>query len=212
MSGSQIEAPISAGNRRFLRYWAVNVSIVYAGGWSWIPGFPYKEEEKSRLAAIAASVPGAAVTVWLAAATIFFFLVLIVLVVGVMVPLITLLWPDPANMSATGFVSILALLMLVSIGWVMPLSIALGGAVADYLAGDPPPPDLPGDAALCAKIHHQFWRLCAIIATIFIPGFLIFLSFDINPGVLLIFTRILTAASILLGLISHLQARRAKGG
>jgi hypothetical protein len=211
MNDSRIEIPISAQNRRFLRYWAVNMSIARAAGWAWIPGFSYDAEETERLDAIAGTVSRNAVLIWLMATTIFLILFVLAAILGVMIPLITTLWPDPSKMSGLGFGSIMGLLLLVSIGGFMPLSIGLAGGVADRLAGGSPPPDQPGDAELSAKIRRQFWRLCAILATFLIPGFLIFLTFDIDPGWLLVFIRITAVFSIVLGVVSHFMSRRSAG-
>jgi hypothetical protein len=201
--------PLSPFGRRFLRYWSLNVVLARSSGYRYLLGFPYTETEQRRIDTIGRSIPNSAVLVWLSAAVAIFIALALAGVVGIMVPALTLLWPDPAKMPGLGFASVMALIMILALGFGMPIAIAFGGAVADRLADVTPPEWAPGDAALYAKIRSQFLRLAAIFSIAFIPGLLIYISLGIDAEWIGTVLHAATGAIALFGLLCHAASRRA---
>ena len=195
---------------RFLRYWSLNVVLAKSSGYRYLLGFPYNEAEQRRIETIGGSIPGRAVIIWLSAAVVIFIALALAGVIGLMVPALTLLWPDPAKMPGLGFASVMALIMILALGFGMPISIALGGAVADRLADVAAPAWEPGDAALYAKIRSQFLRLAAIFSIAFIPGLLIYISLGVDAEWIGTVLHAATGAIALFGLLCHAASRRSR--
>jgi hypothetical protein len=154
---------LSVGRYRFLRYWSVNVWLAQRGGWSF-PGFAYTEADVTRLKALADAASGTAVMVWLAA-TVVIYIALAAGLVTAAFSALSVLVPNPADVPAAGFFGglILAVAGMLVLG--LPLSITLGGWIADKLAGAPPPQS-PGDLALASKVGEQFLRMGLIVGVL----------------------------------------------
>lgn len=155
--------PLPAGKFRFLRYWSVNIWLAQSTGWSF-PGFSYTDDETARIKALAGAASRTAVIVWLAATVVIYMLIAGVLM-GALFWVLSIIWPNPADVSEIGFFGalIFALAGMIALG--MPLSITLGGWAADLLSSAPPPP-APGDAALAAKVGRQFRRIGLILSVL----------------------------------------------
>ncbi len=195
-------------SRRFLRYWSLNVALARRQGWAWIPGFPYSDAELARIEAIAASVSFGATAVWLLATTILFIVIAGAAMLGVMWPIVTVAWPDPATMPAAPFFVLMAMQIGLALCIVLPLSLTLGGAIADRANTAPPMTDAPEDAALCRKMRAQFWRFGAVFAGLFVPAALVFSALGIEAHWV---STALHAASVvlfLLGVLCYRASRR----
>jgi len=201
---------LSPFRNRFLRYWSLNVILAKSSGYRRILGFPYSDAEQRRIETIGGAIPSRAVLTWLSATVLIFILLVLAGVVGLMVPAITLLWPDPAKMPGLGFAAVMALVLTLALGFGLPISIGFGGAIADRLAGVSAPVPEPGDAALYAKIRSQFLRLAAIFSIAVIPGMLIFISLGVDAEWIGTVLHAATAAIALFGLLCHAASRRPR--
>jgi hypothetical protein len=128
---------------------------------------------------------------------------------GLMIPLATLLWPDPSKTPAIAFVSLLALAALLTIGFGLPLAMVWGGVVADWFGTSKEYTPDGEDAALAAKVHRQLWRLIAVMCILLIPGTMMFVIFNIDIGPVLIALKIATGVCILIGAVSFHKSRRS---
>ncbi|HLY54080.1 MAG TPA: hypothetical protein VKS60_00900 [Stellaceae bacterium] len=196
------------GDRRFLRYWSLNVALARSGGWESIPGFGYDEAERSRIATLAGAVPAGAVACWLAAAVAIYIGLAAAGVIGVVVPAISFLWPNPANMPATGFFALMASGLCLAIGFGLPLSIAWGGAIADRLGAGAEPPEEPGDAPLLGKMRGQFRRIGWILACLFVPIALVCVALGVNAVWIPRVLNLTAAALVLFGAAGRFLRRR----
>jgi hypothetical protein len=164
---------LSPSQRRLLRYWSLNVSLVYKAGWAWIPGFGYDPDDRRRIADLGAGFSAKGVATWLAAASVIYILVLFATMTVTLGAALTVIWPNSADMPASAFLAILVLVAAVTMAVGMPLSISWGGAIVDAVAPTPPPADEPADAALCTKIQGQFRRMGLILGGLLIISVLI---------------------------------------
>jgi len=157
------EPALPAGRFRFLRYWSVNMWLAQSSGFSF-PGFSYTDAEMARIKALSDATSQVAVIVWLAATAVIYISLGGIVVTGLF-SVLSVISPNPAQISEVGFFGgmILAIAGMVALG--MPLSISLGGWIADLLSS-PPPPAEPGDVALAAKVRRQFRRMGAIVAVL----------------------------------------------
>jgi hypothetical protein len=144
--------------RRFLRYWSLNITLALRSGQSVLPGFSYDGAETSRMAELAAGATRPVIFVWLGAVTLTYLLVAIAAVGAVIGTALATIWRNAARVSEPQIYAAIALMLVVMIGAAMPLSIAIGGAVADTLWRTRPA-EASGDAALYAKVVRQFRRL-----------------------------------------------------
>ncbi|MEI9984179.1 MAG: hypothetical protein WDN69_13815 [Aliidongia sp.] len=192
---------------RFLRYWALNICIARRSGTA-TPGFSYEDAEWDRLFAIARTVSGSSVGLWFAATAFGYIALAAVLMVGVLAPLLSLLWPDPATLPASAFFALLALMGITLLGVGMPLSLAWGGALADWFAGTPDLAREVADAALLRKVQRQFWRIAIFAALSVIPVSLLMTALGAEAGWVPTILNLAAAASVLLGMIARALERR----
>lgn len=156
---------MSVGGYRLLRYWSLNLWLARRSGWSF-PGFSYTDAEAERLKALSDAIGGTAGLVWLAA-TVAICLALAAMLITGLFSLLSAMFPNPADLPAAGFFGALVLAAVGMVALGLPLSIALGGWIADLVAGPPPPPG-PGDAALAAKVGGQFVRMGLVVAVLMV--------------------------------------------
>ena len=154
---------LTPSRRRFLRYWSLNMTLARTFGWVWMPGFTYGPDEWRRFEALAAAIPRRAVTIWLVATALIFILLAAVATTGVLGVALTVLWPNPADMPEAGFFALLISVIVLAIGFGMPLSIVWGGAIADWLEPGTPAVEAADDGALHAKISRQFRRMAVFL-------------------------------------------------
>jgi hypothetical protein len=194
-----------------LRYWAVNMSMARASGQTYVPGFGYNAVEWERLETIAATVPRAAVFVWLAAAVVLYLVGAAVLVGFDLLVVASRLWPSPATAPEWGFFLLLASTGLVALSVLMPLSIAGGGWLADHVTGTRPPRGDEDDAALEAKVRHQFCRVAAVAAALMVPAALVFSWLGPTADVIVAWLRILSIVMALGTALFAALSRRYRG-
>lgn len=199
-----------AYNRRFLRYWSLNVALARKQGWPSIPGFPYTDDEFSRIETIAAGISGGAVVLWMFATVVLFIAIAGIVMVGGFWPLLTFGWPDPSKLSATTFFVGMAVLIGLSLCIGLPLSLTLGGAIADRVDSGPGLTDAPGDAALCHKMRAQFWRFGAVFAGLFLPAALVWTALGIDGPWVRTVLHSVSIGLVLLGALFYNASRRAR--
>jgi hypothetical protein len=163
-----------------LAFWSANMTTIMGAGMKW-PGFSYTAPEKARMAELAGAVEGAAYVRFLAINTVLFIVFAAIAVVGIFVPVMTLIYPNPADLQPLSFVLMLGTTALLTIGVGLPLSMRLAArwsatAAIEKLAAK------PGDAELDAKMRWQITRMTVIMCGIFVPGTLLWIAYDIHGG------------------------------
>ena len=104
-----------------LAFWAMNMMFGTGGRNNW-PGFSYSEPEWTRLTKLADTVEAGAYARYRVICAAVFIVLAAVAVVGLFVPIMTALYPDPADTKALPFVLLLAATALLAIGIGLPLS------------------------------------------------------------------------------------------
>jgi hypothetical protein len=136
------------------------------------------------------------------------FLVLAALsIVLILLPILTLIAPNPADLTPLPFVLTMALVILVALGLGFPLSLAIGARLGDSWGGGMPAAAEPGDRDLYAKIRRQFLRYALMAGAVFIPGCLLFILFDLDAGPLVGVLKLVCAASTLGGMVGFWWTR-----
>jgi len=179
-----------------LAFWGANIVRMKDAGMTW-PGFSYSDVEIARFRTVGQPVGlwTYKLFIWLTAAI---FIVIAAVFVGVMIWVLTALYPDPSKTPASVFVTLLACVSLVSIGWGIPFAMRLAARFmarhVDFSAIGPQ----PDDTALAAKIRFQIRRMTAIMCGIFIPGCLLWIAFNIDAGPIVTVVKIAAIAVIFL--------------
>ncbi|HVM82009.1 MAG TPA: hypothetical protein VMU06_23510 [Stellaceae bacterium] len=197
MSGEAVGFGPGAQTR--LRFWSANMDMIHKGGMSW-PGFSYTKEEKERMAAIAKTLPGGTFGLWLYLIGPAVFIALAAaIIVGLWLPAMDMLFPNPADVTPLPFVLLLAAaaLLALSLGfWAVmtvgtAIAVLIGGAGAGYAAE-------AGDAALYAKARRQFRRMILVICGLFVPGCWLWITFHIEAGPVITALKLAAIAVMLL--------------
>jgi len=175
----------------FLRYWSFNMTIAWAVQMA-TPGFSYSEPEKTRMHDLAGSISGRSALIWLGATIVLYILIAAAAVVGGMVPILTYAWPDPSTMPAAPFFALLLAVIALTIGFGLPISIAVAGTLADWAGGERDIPALPTDGLIRAKVRWQLWRLITLLCGVGVPAAKLFMTFDINSSSLVLRLRIVS--------------------
>jgi hypothetical protein len=103
-------------------------------------------------------------------------------VVGLFLPIMIALYPNPADTQALPFVLLLAATALLSIGLGLPVSMRIAVWASASPAMRARLVEEPGDTALAAKAAHQITRMTVIMCGIFVPGTLLWIAFNIQGG------------------------------
>jgi hypothetical protein len=167
-----------------LAFWARNMTAISDARMSW-PGFSYSDDEWSRMRVLAEAVSRAAFAKFLTWNTIIFLVVAALGIVGVFMPLATLLFPVPAETPAWKFASLLAACAFLILGLGLAFSMQLA---ARWSADNEMRARLrteSGDDALAAKVSWQINRMMLIMCGALVPGVLIFIAYDIQAGPLI---------------------------
>lgn len=167
-----------------LAFWALNMTAATDGKNNW-PGFIYAESEWARLTRLAADVDGSAYARYLLIVAAVFIVLAGCAVVGLFIPIMIALYPNPADTAALPFVLLLAATALLSIGIGLPISMRVAAWASANAAMLAQLHEEPGDAALAAKAAHQITRMTVIMCGIFVPGTLLWIAFDIHGGPLI---------------------------
>jgi len=191
--------PFGRGAQTRLRFWSANMEVIHKGGMSW-PGFSYSKEEKERMAAIGKTLPGGTFALWLyLIAPVVFIAFAAAIIVGLWLPAMDLLFPNPADVTPLPFVLLLAAAALLALAlgfWAVLtlgswIAVQLGGAGASYV------PEA-GDAALYAKARRQFRRMILIVCGVFVPGCWLWITFRIDTGPIVTVLKVVSVALVLL--------------
>ena len=167
-----------------LAFWALNMMVATSGKNNW-PGFKYTAAEWQRLEKLAGAVDGSAFLRYLAIITVTFIVLAGCAIVGFFLPVMILLYPNPADTQPLPFVLALAATALVSIGIGLPLCMRLGAWASTNQTMLTALHEVPGDRALAAKAAHQITRMTVIMCGLLVPGVLLWIAFDIQGGPLI---------------------------
>src|SRR5471032_2321941 len=135
---------LSPGRFRFLRYWFLNMKLARGTGQGVFLGFSYDADEQARMDALAAGASATVIMVWLAAVVAAYLLVAIASVVAVIGAALVTVWRDVNDVPEAEILAAIALILVMMIGFAMPLSISAGGWIADA-AWRTRPGQSPGD-------------------------------------------------------------------
>lgn len=165
---------------RILPYWSANMVVLWDSGMTWWPGFNYSEEEQALMRTQAARVFGRGKLYSLMVAVIFI-TGLCLVVPGIMVPVLTSLYPDPSQTSPLVFAGVLATIAALSLGLWLPLAMALAAGTVNGMLGDPPTVAIgPAERNLSRRIKWQIQRMALIMSGLLVPGVMAFIVFDID--------------------------------
>jgi hypothetical protein len=84
-------------------------------------------------------------------------------------------------MPGLGFALVMFTVGALVIGFGLPASMTLAGALADYLGGGDVAP-LPIDGLIARKARWQIWRMMALLCGLGVPGALLLITFNLDPG------------------------------
>jgi hypothetical protein len=149
-------------------------------GMSW-PGFSYTDAEWKEMSMLANAVaPGTAFRFKVVNAIVFIALAA-VLVGGGFVPLLSALYPNPADTRPLPFALLLAATALLALGAGLPLSMRVAawlvaGGLRSRLAAT------AETAALWSKVSWQIRRMVVLMCGALVPGMLLWIAFDIKGG------------------------------
>ncbi|HTS94905.1 MAG TPA: hypothetical protein VMG55_23035 [Stellaceae bacterium] len=190
---------LGAGAQTRLRFWSANMELIHGNGYSW-PGFSYTDAEKLRMAAIAKTLPSGTFGLWLYLISPAVFIALAAaIIVGLWLPAMEMLFPNPADTKPLPFVLLLAAAALLALSLGFWAVMTVGSWVAIHLggAGSGYAPEA-GDAALYAKARHQFRRMILIICGVFVPGCWLWITFHIEAGPIVTALKLVSIALVLL--------------
>jgi hypothetical protein len=190
-----------------LAFWARNMTAVSDAGMSW-PGFSYTDAEWARMRTLAQAASPAAFGKFVTWTTLIFLAVAVAGVVGMFVPLLLVLFPDPEKMSGLQFATLLAACALLILGLGLALSMSLA---ARWSADDAMRAELhaaPGDDALAAKVRWQINRMMLIMCGALVPGMLLFIAYDIQAGPLITALKWVATGLVLVSMASVVLGNR----
>lgn len=164
-----------------LAFWARNMTTIRDGRMSW-PGFSYADAEWARMDVLAAPVTAKAYSKFITVNAIVFIVIAGLGIVGIFLPLATVLFPVPAETSALKFALLLAACCFLIIGVGLPLSLRAASALSADAAMRASLVAAPGDAALARKVSWQISRITLIMCGLLVPGMLVFIAYDIEAG------------------------------
>jgi hypothetical protein len=130
-----------------LWYWATNMAAVR---YNWI-GFNYSDAERTRFEAIVGEASAGAYGVWMIVTAALFCLVAIGSTLLFLGPLVVAPGIPPTAL----FLSALASMIVFTFTFGLPLAMAVGGRLVDFLFGMAPFKEVAGDRELYSKIRLQ---------------------------------------------------------
>lgn len=155
-----------------VRYWAFNMGLIHDSGTDW-PGFGYTDDEKAKLAAIAATVPAFEFYAWVAASAVFFIALAAIIVVGGMACLAHAIGGEQ-NMASTPaalFFLQLAMDLVAALAIGFPLAMLPAAALAGrfFTVADAQLPDRDTTSFFFHKLWFQITRIAVIGALALVP-------------------------------------------
>ena len=164
-----------------LAFWAMNMNIATGGKNNW-PGFKYTATEWGRFEKLTEAVDGSAFVKYLAIVTVLFIVLAGCAIVGIFLPIMIALYPNPADTQPLPFVLLLASTALLAIGIGLPISMRVAAWASSSVGMLARLHEEAGDTALAAKAAHQITRMTVIMCGILVPGTLLWIAFDIKGG------------------------------
>ncbi len=164
-----------------LAFWGMNMSVATGGRNNW-PGFRYTPTEWTRLEKLSKAVDGTAFIRFVLIVTVVFIVLAGCAVVGLLLPIMIALYPNPADTRPLPFVLALASTALLAIGIGLPLSLRVGAWASASDAMKARLYEETGDTALAAKAAHQITRMTVVMCGLLVPGVLLWIAFDIKGG------------------------------
>jgi hypothetical protein len=163
-----------------LALWASMMMPIRDAGMSW-PGFAYTDAEWKQMAALAEVVESGITFRFKMVNAIVFIALAAVLIVGGFLPLLTALYPNPADTRPLPFALLLAATALLALGIGLPLSMRVAawlvaGGLRSRLAAT------PETTALWSKVSWQIRRIVVLMCGALVPGMLLWIAFDIKGG------------------------------
>jgi hypothetical protein len=191
-----------------LAFWARNMTAVSDAGMKKWPGFAYTDAELVRMRVLAQTVTPAAFGKFVVWTTVVFLAVAAAGIVGVFGPLLIVLFPDPAQMAAWKFASLLAAcaFLILTLGLALSMSLA-----ARWSADDAMRKELHAtaeDAVLGAKVRWQINRIALLMCGALVPGILIWVAYDIRAGALITTLKWIAVGLVLLSTASVVVGNR----
>jgi hypothetical protein len=164
-----------------LAFWGMNMNVATGGRNNW-PGFRYTPAEWARLTKLSEAVDGGAFVKFVLTVAVVFIVLAACAVVGILVPILIALYPNPADLQPLPFVLLLAAITFIAIGAGLPISLRVGAWASRSDAMLARLREEAGDAAIAAKAAHQITRMTVIMCGLLVPGVLIWIAFDIQGG------------------------------
>lgn len=166
-------------------FWAKNMTVLRDSGYKWWPGFTYSDAEWQQMDKLAAPISGGAYIkfTWLNA--VLFILVAAIAIVCFFLPILTLMYPNPADVQPLPFSIVLATTALIAIGVGLPLTMKVSAwlcASEEVRAGLASTSETD---ALSARISWQLLRMTLIMCGILVPGMLLWITFNVEGGPIL---------------------------
>jgi hypothetical protein len=207
---SDDEGETDTAARAQLAFWAKGMVEIRTARMSW-PGFSYADDEWARMAELAATIENSRYGLFKLINALLFIALAAAGICGLWLPLVTVMFPVPAETRALPFTLLLAACALFMVTAGLPLSMRLAaGFAADaamrarraMLAGD--------DTALARKIRHQINRVVVLMCGVLVPGTLIFIAYQIEAGPLITALK-WTGFALLAGSVGYAGAARLRG-
>jgi hypothetical protein len=178
-----------------LAFWAKNMTSLSDAGMQW-PGFSYTDAEQARMSQLAGRVSDAAYGKFLVINTLVFIALAAAGIVGIFLPLATVLFPIPAETKPLPFVLLLAATALLIIGIGLPISMRIAAALSSDTSMRTGLIASPGDAELAHKVAFQINRITVIMCGVFVPGTMLWIAFNIQAGPLITALKWLSFAAL----------------
>jgi len=166
-------------------FWAKNMSVLRDSGYKWWPGFTYSDAEWQQMETLAAPISGGAYIkfTWLNA--LLFIVFAAVVVVCFFVPVLTLMYPNPADIQPLPFSLALAATALIAIGFGLPLTMKISAWLCANEEVRATLASTPETEALASRVSWQLARMTLIMCGILVPGMLLWITFNIDGGPIL---------------------------
>ena len=164
-----------------LAFWAKGMVAISDGRMEW-PGFSYTDSEWARMRTLSEPIGAGTYQLFTIVNAVIFITIAALGIIGVFLPLATVLFPVPAETSALKFSLLLAACAFLIIGLGLPISMRLSAVLVASNAVRAALVAAPGDEALASKVSWQINRIMLIMCGLLVPGILLFIAYDIEAG------------------------------
>jgi hypothetical protein len=162
-----------------LAFWAKGMVAISDGRMEW-PGFSYADSEWARMRTLSEPIGAGTYQLFTIVNAVIFITIAALGIVGVFLPLVTVLFPISAETSALKFSLLLAACAFLIIGLGLPISMRLSAVLVASRAVRAALIAAPGDEALASKVSWQINRIMLIMCGLLVPGILLFIAYDIE--------------------------------